>query len=244
MITLPSTFDVAQALARNPLIVGRSKALYQIDEQYCLVRLIPSLSSFTHGRDELVPGTELLRLDFYELAAQHLAKAGVATAFCRRLGPDLYLANFCQEWPFEIIVKNRAVGSTLRKYPGLFMPGHCFNVPVVKFDYRINPEDQPIADDYLREAGCDPQMFKTIALQVNKVLQQWLAPRVLLDFCIVIGRHPEGDYVITSEISPDCMRLQDSMGRPLDKDLFRHGASHEEIRLIWADLVRSLQMPL
>jgi phosphoribosylaminoimidazole-succinocarboxamide synthase len=248
MTVLPSAAVIAEALAREPLIVGRSKALYALDEQHCIIRLIPSLTSFTYGREELVPGTEILRLDFYELAAQSLAKAGITTAFRGRLGTDLYYADLCadlcQELPFEVIVKNKAVGSTLRKYPGLFEPNHCFNKPVVKFDYRIDPEDQPIAEDYLRESGCDPELFKAIALRVNEELQRWLTPRILLDFCIVIGRHPSGHYAITSEISPDCMRLQNEVGQSLDKDLFRQGASHQNIRSVWADLVHSLQESL
>jgi phosphoribosylaminoimidazole-succinocarboxamide synthase len=229
--------DLERLLAGKAVVEGLSKRLFEWDRDRYLVQLIPSLSSFTHGRHEMVPGTEILRLDFYELAASLLGRAGVSTAFERRVAPDCYIARRCNSPPFETIVKNVATGSTTRKYPGLFDEGFRFEPPVVKFDYRIDPEDQPIADDYVAAAGFSPNILKTIALETNALLREWLAPADLRDFCLIIGRDKAGRYVIISEISPDCMRLVSSDGRSLDKDLFRFGATHDEIRTIWRGLV-------
>ncbi|MFI7232158.1 phosphoribosylaminoimidazolesuccinocarboxamide synthase [Nonomuraea angiospora] len=142
--------------------------------------------------------------------------------------------------PFEVIVKNRAVGSTVRKYPGLFPEGHVFHPPVVKFDFRIDPEDQPIGEDYLWGYGVDVEEFRHTARQCNDCLRKWLEPLDLWDFCLIIGPGPEGDLIINSEISPDCMRLRDRQGNSLDKDLFRQGAGHEHIVSVWSGLVGRL----
>lgn len=233
--------DLARFLAGPPAVEGRSKRLFELDDGRFLVQLIPSLTSFTHSRHELVPGTEVLRLDFYELAASLLAREGVTTAFERRVAPDCYIAGRCDSPPFETIVKNVATGSTTRKYPGLFAEGFRFAAPVVKFDYRIDPEDQPIADDYVAAAGFDPSRLKSIALTVNACLGAWLAPADLKDFCLVIGVAEDGAYSIISEISPDCMRLRSPDGAPLDKDLFRFGASGAEICAVWQGLVADLR---
>ena len=220
---------------------GRSKAIHDIDGRHCLVRLIPSLTSFTYGRHELVAGTEVLRLDFFDMAVQKLRQAGIRTAFVRRVAADMYIAEYCRGMPFEVIVKNVAGGSTLVKYPGRFPAGHRFRRPVVKFDFRVDPEDQPISEDYVREAGFDANALKNVALRVNAVLRAWLRPCDLLDFCLIFGLDAAGRYSIISEISPDAMRLRSPEGRPLDKDLFRQGAPGVEILSAWRELAEGLR---
>lgn len=231
---------VQAALARPPERVGRSKELYALDERRYLVRLRPTLDSFTYARHEDVPGTAEIRLDFFERAVERLATAGVRSAFLERVGPDLYVAERCSDPPFEVIVKQFAYGSTLRKYPGLFEEGQRFAAPVVKFDFRTSPEDQPIAADYLREHGDDPEELHALARVAFDTLAAWLTPRTLVDVCFVFGRDALGRYRCTSEVSPDCMRLRAPDGTPLDKDLFRQGATHEAIQEAWRGLVESL----
>lgn len=241
---MTNTFDsdaVEAALSTDPIISGRSKSLHRLTEDEAVARLIPTLSSFTFERHEVVGGTAELRLDFYEEAVSVLNAAGVRTAFKHRSGPDHYVTTVCREMPFEVIVKNRAVGSTTRKYPGLFDEDHEFDIPIVKFDYRIDPEDQPIASDYVREWGVDPDACRAIVQAANAALRAWLAPRVLVDICFILGTHPDGHLCITSEVSPDCMRLRSETGESLDKDLFRQGLSHAEIVDVWTELVESLR---
>ncbi|MFI7133894.1 phosphoribosylaminoimidazolesuccinocarboxamide synthase [Nonomuraea sp. NPDC050153] len=223
-----------------PAVEGRSKRIWRRDDGTCVVELIPSLRSYTFDRDELVPATARLRLDFYERAAHALHASGIRTVFRERLGETTYLADYVPAPPFEVIVKNRSIGSTLRKYPGLFPEGHVFHPPVVKFDFRIDPEDQPIGEDYLRAYGVDVEEFRRIARECNDRLREWLEPLDLWDFCVIIGSGANGDLTINSEISPDCMRLRDHEGNSLDKDLFRQGAGHEHIVSVWTGLVGRL----
>ncbi|MFJ8437630.1 phosphoribosylaminoimidazolesuccinocarboxamide synthase [Kitasatospora griseola] len=224
---------------REPDIQGRSKRLWLLPDGLCMVEMIPSLRSFTYSRDELVEETGPLRLDFYERAAARLEKAGIRTAFVRRLGPVSYLAEYHPAPPFEVIVKNRAVGSTLVKYPGLFEEYEPLPRPVVKFDYRVDPEDQPIGEDYLRALDLPVDEFRRLALGVNASLIEWLDSVQVWDFCVIFGLDG-GQPVLISEISPDCMRLRHTDGSSLDKDLFRRGASAEEITTAWRRLLDEL----
>jgi len=225
----------------EPIIKGKSKHLYAYDDEHYLAKLIPSLASFTYNRYEMVEKTQNLRLDFYEMAVSLLNKNGISTAFVQRLDDDKYLTKRCTSPPFEVIVKNYAVGSTQRKYPGLFPDNYKFPTPIVKFDYRIDPEDIPIAADYLKIYGEDPELLKKIALKTNKILCEWLSPNILIDFCLIFGTNDEGEVCITSEISPDCMRLKSQNGTSLDKDLFREGKDHQEIIATWTQLVEDLK---
>ncbi|WP_030933744.1 phosphoribosylaminoimidazolesuccinocarboxamide synthase [Streptomyces sp. NRRL S-646] len=225
---------------REPDIKGRSKKLWKNGDGTCDIELIPSLRSYTYDREEIFPKTAGLRLHFYEVAAARLAEEGVQTVFRERIGDITYRADYVPAPPYEVIVKNIATGSTVRKYPGLFPEGHRFDPPVVKFDYRTDPEDQPIGEDYLRASGVDVDAFRLCALTCNESLRSWLAPLDLWDFCLVIGTGPDGRPVINSEISPDCMRLRDESGKPLDKDLFRQGADEATVVTAWTDLVRRI----
>lgn len=227
-----------EVLSRTPDISGHSKKVWLLDSGTCLVELIPSLSSFTYSRNELIDGTGELRLDFFEHVSGRLAAEGVHTVFRERTGPLTYLADYRPSPPFEVIVKNRATGSTMRKYPGLFTEGQRFERPVVKFDYRVDPEDQPIGEDYLRLLGIDVEAFRDAAQRCNTVLRRLLEPLDLWDFCLIIAPDEEHGLVINSEISPDCMRLRSGAGECYDKDLFRQGASGEEIIKRWTELMR------
>ncbi|MEU4209495.1 phosphoribosylaminoimidazolesuccinocarboxamide synthase [Streptomyces sp. NPDC026206] len=223
--------------SRTPDIEGRSKRLWLLPAGLCMVELIPSLRSFTFDRDELFQDTGPLRLDFYERAAPQLEKAGIRTAFIRRLSPIAYLAEYHEAPPFEVIVKNRAIGSTLVKYPGLFEENAVLPRPVVKFDYRVDPEDQPIGEDYLRALGVPVEEFRDRALAVNASLISWLAPVEVWDFCLIFGQDEANEPVLISEVSPDCMRLRHPDGSSLDKDLFRNGASEGELVTEWKRLL-------
>lgn len=222
-------------------VVGRSKQLWRLPGGRCLVELIPSLRSFTYDRDSLVEHTDRLRLRFYSLAAARLNERGVRTAFIRAVGPAAYLAEYHPAPPFEVIVKNRAVGSTLVKYPGLFEANACLPRPIVKFDYRTDPEDQPIGEDYLRALALPVEKLRACALEVNAVLQAWLAPVEVWDFCLIFGFDPSGAPVLISEVSPDCMRLRHPDGSSLDKDLFRAGVSAEALVAAWERLLRVVE---
>nr|AVW82907.1 SAICAR synthetase [Nocardia interforma ATCC 21072] len=232
-----TVFDAAELAAvvdeREADITGRSKRIWLVRDDLCVVKLIPSLRSFTYDRDELVDETGPLRLDFYEKAAARLSAAGVECAFRTRLGPDSYLADYRPPPPFEVIVKNVATGSTTRKYPGLFQEGEPLPRPVVKFDFRVDPEDQPIGEDYLRVLDLPVEEMRSQALIVNDVLRKWLDPLVLWDFCVIFGFSADGRISLISEVSQDCMRLRHPDGSSLDKDLFRTGASTDELIAGW-----------
>jgi len=231
----------ARILSRKPDLEGRSKHVFRVGRNRCLIRMIPTLDSHSYNRHEHFEGTDSLRLDFFEMASGFLESRGIHTVLRRRVGPEVYLAEFLESPPFEVIVKNYAHGSTLRKYPSLFRKGHRFKRPVVRFDFRVDPEDQPLPDDYVRELGHDPIAIKKLALRINAALQDWLRPNVLVDFCIMVSRGRRGRYVVLSEISPDCMRIRSRSGGSLDKDLFRRGSSRKSLIAAWSRLITSLR---
>lgn len=80
--------------------------------------------------------------------------------------------------------------------------------------------------------------LKTNALKTNQALVQWLGSFdiELIDFCLIFGLDASANLIITSEVSPDGMRMKQYGRDSLDKDLFRTGKTHEEILDRWAHL--------
>lgn len=79
-------------------------------------------------------------------------------------------------------------------------------------------------------------------IRENDALRTWLSPSlVLLDFCIILGHRRNGELCVTSEISPDSMRIRTRDSRSMDKDLFRRGKTAEQIIVSWTKLIELVQ---
>lgn len=241
MTDVPNASVLQAIKATLPIREGRSKKIWQNTNDTCIIELKPTLHSFTFNRDAVIDGTERLRLDFFELICGFLKLNGINHSFVNRIDERTYLSRYCTEPPIEVIVKNYATGSTTTLYPSLFPELHKFNQPVVKFDFRKDPQDIPIPEDYLRELALPSRLFRKTALEVNNVISSRLPQFSVVDFCLIFGQTSNGEWVITSEISPDSMRIRDIDNNSYDKDLFRRGDSDTIIFNRWQTLINTLR---
>jgi len=125
--------------------------------------------------------------------------------------------------------------------------GTVFDPPVVEFflkdDARGDPminESHMVALKLASKSEVD-QMVEAI-LKANDVLKRFLESRgmVLLDFKLEFGRGESG-ILIGDELDPDCMRVRDvSIGKTLDKDLYRKGAQLEEVKRAYEEFYRRI----
>ncbi|NYT05232.1 MAG: phosphoribosylaminoimidazolesuccinocarboxamide synthase, partial [Methanomicrobiales archaeon] len=129
--------------------------------------------------------------------------------------------------PLEVIVRNRAAGSIVRRYP--FQEGQTFDTPLIVMDYKDDSRHDPmINDDIIIALGLlsrdEIQHVRHLALAVNRHLKELFTARGLdlVDFKIEFGRF--GDTILLGdEISMDSMRLWDvKTGASLDKDVYRY----------------------
>ena len=133
--------------------------------------------------------------------------------------------------PLEVITRNIAAGSLLRRFP--FQEGQTFNPPIIQMDFKNDEYHDPMLNkDIILALGFatseDLQIIRETTLNINQVLKSFLENRGLLfpDFKIEFGRDQEGNIVLGDEISPDTCRFWDSETKDiLDKDLFRKGES-------------------
>ncbi len=164
---------------------------------------------------------------FFEI----LEKSCVKTQYIELIKPGYMLCKKLDMIPLEVITRNIAAGSLLRKFP--FKKKQELNPPVIQMDYKNDEYHDPMLNDSITTAlGLATQeeldMIRDITLKINTVLKEFLLSKNILfpDFKIEFGFDTNGNIVLGDEISPDTCRFWDlKTWEVLDKDLFRKGES-------------------
>jgi phosphoribosylaminoimidazole-succinocarboxamide synthase len=128
--------------------------------------------------------------------------------------------------PLEVIVRNRAAGSFVKRYAA--KEGMIFKEPTFEFSYKRDDLGDPLINEshaIAMELATKEEIahIRSVALQVNTLLKEFFAERgiELIDFKLEFGNH-KGEILLGDEISPDTCRFWDAKtGEKLDKDRFR-----------------------
>ncbi len=157
--------------------------------------------------------------------------AGVKTQYIELLEPGNMLSHKLDMIPLEVIVRNIAAGSLVRRFP--FEEGQTFEQPLIQMDYKSDEYKDPMLNDDIAIAlgiatAEELQEIREISIQINRALIDFLESKgiMLPDFKIEFGYDSEKNIVLGDEISPDTCRYWDMETKDvLDKDLFRKGES-------------------
>ena len=155
-----------------------------------------------------------------------LEQAGVATHFLKNLSDREMLARRVKILPIEVVVRNRATGSIIKRL-GL-EEGLIIDPPLIEFFYKDDSLGDPlITEDHIRmmNLATSDQVarLKTLSLKINEVLKPFFQERgmMLVDFKLEFGLW-NGQILLADEISPDTCRFWDiQTGERMDKDRFR-----------------------
>ena len=162
-----------------------------------------------------------------------LEENGIATQFIDLPEPNVMIAKKLEMIPIEVIVRNIATGSLVRKYP--IADGTRLEPPIVQMDFKADEYHDPMLNDSLiRALGIATQEEVDIltekALKINEILTEFFADVgiILVDYKVEFGKDKDGNILLGDEISPDGCRLWDSETlEMLDKELFRKGKDNE-----------------
>lgn len=158
---------------------------------------------------------------------QILEKHGIPTHFVNQLSDREMLAYKTQIIPVEVVVRNLATGSIVKR---LGIPEKTpFNPPLIEFYLKNDQLGDPIIcyEHILALNLANDQEIKTIkelAFKVNQILKDILIKHdiILVDFKLEFGKKEDGTIVVADEISPDTCRFWDAKtGERMDKDRFR-----------------------
>jgi phosphoribosylaminoimidazole-succinocarboxamide synthase len=206
---------------------GKAKSLYRTDTPgELLVQFRDDITAFDGGKKEVLPRKGAFNARVSAKIFRLLEENGIPTHFIRMDGDSAMIVRSLTMIPLEVIVRNIAAGSLVRRYP--FTEGAPLKPPVIVIDYKDDARHDPMLNDDIiialqllsRE---ELARVREMALRVNEVLVRFFdaIDITLVDFKLEFGKD-RAKIIVGDEISMDSMRLWDkSTGESLDKDVYR-----------------------
>ena len=209
------------------LYSGKAKSVYRsgVDGEL-IVRFRDDITAFDGGKKDVLQKkgeyNASVSAYFFPLLEDH----GIPTHFIRMADPSTMIVRELTMIPLEVIVRNRAAGSIVKRYP--FEEGAILDPPVIVIDYKDDTRHDPMLNDDLILAlhlvtRSELRQIKEMAIAINALLVRFFASIgiTLVDFKIEFGKAGDSLY-LGDEISMDSMRLWDvATGESLDKDVYR-----------------------
>lgn len=208
------------------LISGKAKTVYDWDEHHVLVEFRDDITAFDAEKHDQVTGKGVVNCQISAKLFNLLTDHRIENHFVRLISDNEMLCRKVDIVMLEVIVRNYAAGSLVRKYP--FQEGMELDHPIVNMDLKNDAYHDPLVNtDIALALGLanlqEQREMREIGLRVNEVLVDYFDEMglILADFKIEIGRF-KGKLIVGDEISPDTMRLWDKeTGKSLDKDVYR-----------------------
>lgn len=209
---------------------GKVKSVYATENpQEVIIEFRDDMTAGDGARKEVMTEKGVINAYISAEIFRILEDNGIATQFIELIEPNEMLAKRLEMIPIEVIVRNIATGSLVRKYP--IEDGTKLNPPIIQMDFKDDDFHDPMLNDSIIKAlgiasEQEIEILKEKALKVNEVLKDFFdkAGIILVDFKIEFGKDNEGNIILGDEISPDSCRLWDKETLDmLDKELFRKG---------------------
>ena len=213
---------------------GKVKSVFTTDnEDEVIIEFRDEMTAGDGARKEVMNDKGAYNAVISSKIFKVLEENGIETQFIDLPEPNVMIAKRLEMIPIEVIVRNIATGSLVRKYP--IEDGTKLDPPIVQMDFKDDEYHDPMLNDSLIKAlGIATQeeidIITEKALKVNETLKEFFADAgiILVDFKIDFGKDKDGNILLGDEISPDSCRLWDSETLDmLDKELFRKGKDDE-----------------
>ena len=215
------------------LYQGKAKDIYSTtDPELVVIKFRDDITAGDGAKKDQLTGkgyyNSLISAKLFEL----LETQNVKTQYIKLLEPGLMLAHRLEMIPLEIITRNIAAGSLLKRFP--FKESQVLEPPIIQMDYKNDEYHDPMLNDDIILAlnlstPRELENIREITLKINLILKDFLKSRDIMfpDFKIEYGKNKNGEIILGDEISPDTCRFWDiKTCDVLDKDLFRKGESN------------------
>ena len=213
---------------------GKVKSVFTTDDDnLVIIEIRDDMTAGDGERKEVMNDKGAYNAVISSKIFQVLEKNGVETQFVDLPEPNVMIAKKLEMIPIEVIVRNIATGSLVRKYP--IANGTRLEPPIVQMDFKADEYHDPMLNDSIIKAlGIATQeeidVLTEKALKINEILTKFFADAgiILVDYKVEFGKDKDGNIILGDEISPDSCRLWDSETLDmLDKELFRKGKDNE-----------------
>ena len=208
---------------------GVSKKVYATDEpDKVIIQYTDAITAYYKIKRELIKDKGLYCNAVSSMVFTVLKNAGVPMHFIERLSDTEQLCRRVDSIQMEVIVRNVVAGSMAKRLG--MDEGIVLKEPIVDLCYKTEDLGDPLINDYHAIAlGLvtkeELAVIYSLAEKVNAVLTPLFRGIgiTLVDFKIEFGRLPDGQIILSDDITPDSARFWDiETGMKLDKDRFRH----------------------
>lgn len=208
---------------------GVSKKVYATDEpDKVIIQYTDAITAYYKIKRALIKDKGLYCNAVSSMVFTVLKNAGVPMHFIERLSDTEQLCRRVDSIQMEVIVRNVVAGSMAKRLG--MDEGIVLKEPIVDLCYKTEDLGDPLINDYHAIAlGLvtkeELAVIYSLAEKVNSVLTPLFRGIgiTLVDFKIEFGRLPDGQIILSDDITPDSARFWDiETGMKLDKDRFRH----------------------
>lgn len=208
---------------------GVSKKVYATDEpDKVIIQYTDAITAYYKIKRALIKDKGLYCNAVSSMVFTVLKNAGVPMHFIERLSDTEQLCRRVDSIPMEVIVRNVVAGSMAKRLG--MDEGIVLKEPIVDLCYKTEDLGDPLINDYHAIAlglvtKAELAVIYSLAEKVNDVLTPLFRGIgiTLVDFKIEFGRLPDGQIILSDDITPDSARFWDiETGMKLDKDRFRH----------------------
>ena len=208
---------------------GVSKKVYATDEpDKVIIQYTDAITAYYKIKRALIKDKGLYCNAVSSMVFTVLKNAGVPMHFIERLSDTEQLCRRVDSIPMEVIVRNVVAGSMAKRLG--MDEGIVLKEPIVDLCYKTEDLGDPLINDYHAIAlglvtKAELAVIYSLAEKVNAVLTPLFRGIgiTLVDFKIEFGRLPDGQIILSDDITPDSARFWDiETGMKLDKDRIRH----------------------
>jgi phosphoribosylaminoimidazole-succinocarboxamide synthase len=221
--------------ARKQLYDGKAKTIFSgPDNRHLIQYFKDDATAFNAEKHDVIAGKGILNNLISERIMGILEKGGITTHFVERLNEREQLIRKAEIVPVEVVVRNIAAGSLVKRLSGAHIPikeGDRLPQPLIEFYLKEDALNDPIITaNHVTAFGLasEDQLAQIIdsAYKVNGLLEDMFRniDITLVDFKLEFGliANDAGAIILADEISPDNCRLWDmKTGDKKDKDRFR-----------------------
>ncbi|MGC6484360.1 MAG: phosphoribosylaminoimidazolesuccinocarboxamide synthase [Candidatus Puniceispirillales bacterium] len=221
-------------MARTQLYDGKAKTIFTgPDDNHLIQYFKDDATAYNALKHDILAGKGILNNLISEHIMQAVAATGMNTHFVKRLNAREQLIRKVEIIPVEVVVRNRAAGSLVKRLGGQHIPlteGDTLARPLLEYYLKEDALNDPIfGEEHILLFGLaspdEMDQINRMALEVNTILTGlFRAISIdLVDFKLEFGRSAaDGSILLADEISPDNCRLWDTETREKkDKDRFR-----------------------
>ncbi len=206
---------------------GKSKRVYARDEDTLIIEFKDDVTAADGAIKAIALGKGVLTARISTHLFKLLDKAGIKTHLIDYDGYRKMLVRRLEIIPVEVIVRNYAYGSLLKRIP-LYKPLQKLEPPLIEFHYKDDDLHDPLVleEDLIRTQVLDFNILdyiKKTSLKINEILLSFFSSKNLkfVDIKLEFGISKSKDIVLADEISGDTFRVLDENNNHLDKEIFR-----------------------